>query len=60
MNTVVAASSFAADTGGQLNRQWFLTGGVLILNTMVGDVVTINCLNDLLQLPARIPRCLAL
>lgn len=49
MATLSTIGSFAADTNGAFNRDWYITGGFMLVNGMFVDLFVITCL---LQVPA--------
>ena len=37
-------ASFAADTAGAFNRDWYITGGFMLISSMLFDLIVISCL----------------
>ena len=44
MATLSTIGSFAADTAGAFNRDWYITGGFMLVNGMLVDLFVITCL----------------
>lgn len=44
MATISTIGSFAADTAGSFNRDWYITGGFMLVNGMFVDLFVITCL----------------
>ena len=44
MATLATIGSFAADTHGAFNRDWYVTGGFMLVNGMFVDLFVITCL----------------
>ena len=43
MATLSTIGSFAADTAGAFNRDWYITGGFMLVNGMFVDLFVISC-----------------
>ena len=43
MATLATIGSFAADTAGAFNRDWYITGGFMLVNGMMVDLFVITC-----------------
>ena len=41
--TLSTIGSFAADTAGTFNRDWYITGGFMLVNGMFVDLFVISC-----------------
>ena len=44
MATISTIGSFAIDTAGSFNRDWYITGGFMLVNGMFVDLFVITCL----------------
>ena len=58
MATLATICSFAADTAGAFNRDWYITGGFMLVNGMFVDLFVITCLIQGWGLPMNIGRLL--
>ena len=62
--TLSTIGSFAADTSGAFNRDWYITGGFMLVNGMFVDLLVITCIiqgwNLMLNVGRHLvaPRCL--